>query len=112
MRQELGINLLVYKEKLDKGIMQSSLLREIKEQGISLAEVRREYILDEEELIAIRNEAENLQMDLCYSVPEKIVEDNMPNQQLEIYLKEAEKMNAKNVKFNIGTLYKATDSFI
>lgn len=110
MRQELGINLLVYKEKLDKGIMQSSLLREIKEQGISLAEVRREYILDEEELIAIRNEAENLQMDLCYSVPEKIVEDNMPNQQLEIYLKEAEKMNAKNVKFNIGTLYKATDS--
>ena len=39
MKQELGINLLVYKEKLDAGVMQSSLLKEIKEQGISLAEV-------------------------------------------------------------------------
>lgn len=44
MRQELGINLLVYKEKLDQGIKQSALLKEIKKQGISLAEVRREYI--------------------------------------------------------------------
>lgn len=86
MKQELGINLLVYKEKLDAGVMQSSLLKEIKEQGISLAEVRREYIPDEEELMAIAREAEKLQIDLCYSVPEKIVENNMPNSQLEVYL--------------------------
>lgn len=110
MKQELGINLLVYKEKLDAGVMQSSLLKEIKEQGISLAEVRREYIPDEEELMAIAREAEKLQIDLCYSVPEKIVENNMPNSQLEVYLKEAEKMKVKNVKFNIGTLYKAPES--
>ena len=64
MRQELGINLLVYKEQLEKGMPQSSLLRTIKEQGISLAEVRREYILDEAERIAISKEAENLHMDL------------------------------------------------
>lgn len=110
MRQELGMNLLVYKEKLDKGVMQSSLLKEIKKQGISLAEVRREYISDEKELVAIGRESEKLQMDLCYSVPEKIVENDMPNSQLEVYLKEAEKMKVKNVKFNIGTLYKATEA--
>ena len=69
MRQELGINLLVYKEQLEKGMPQSSLLRTIKEQGISLAEVRREYILDEAERIAISKAAENLHMDLYYSVP-------------------------------------------
>ena len=40
MRQELGINLLVYKEKLDQGTAQSTLLKAIKDQGISLAEVR------------------------------------------------------------------------
>lgn len=71
MRQELGINLLVYKEQLEKGMPQSSLLRTIKEQGISLAEVRREYVLDEAERIAISKAAENLHMDLYYSVPEK-----------------------------------------
>ena len=60
--------------------------------------------------MAIAREAEKLQIDLCYSVPEKIVENNMPNSQLEVYLKEAEKMKVKNVKFNIGTLYKAPES--
>lgn len=47
MRQELGINLLVYKEKLDQGTAQSTLLKAIKDQGISLAEVRREYIKED-----------------------------------------------------------------
>lgn len=108
MRQELGINLLVYKEQLEKGMPQSSLLRTIKEQGISLAEVRREYILDEAERIAISKAAENLHMDLYYSVPEKIMENDSPNEQLGIYLEEAKCMNVKNVKFNIGSLYKAT----
>ena len=42
--------MLVYKEKLDQGIKQSALLKEIKKQGISLAEVRREYIKDQKEL--------------------------------------------------------------
>ena len=57
MRQELGINLLVYKEKLDQGTAQSTLLKAIKDQGISLAEVRREYIKEASEFQAIAKEA-------------------------------------------------------
>ena len=94
MRQELGINLLVYKEKLDQGTAQSTLLKAIKDQGISLAEVRREYI----------KEASQNDMTLYYSVPEKIVEDKVPNKNLTTYLEEAKKMNIQNVKFNIGSL--------
>ena len=48
--------------------------------------------------MAIAREAEKLQIDLCYSVPEKIVENNMPNSQLEVYLKEAEKTESKECK--------------
>lgn len=104
MRQELGINLLVYKEKLDQGIKQSTLLKEIKKQGISLAEVRREYIKDQEELEAISKSAEENEMRLYYSVPEKIIEEKLPNKNLRKYLEEAKIMKIQNVKFNIGSL--------
>lgn len=43
-------------------------------------------------------------MTLYYSVPEKIVEDKVPNKNLTTYLEEAKKMNIQNVKFNIGSL--------
>lgn len=104
MRQELGINLLVYKEKLDQGTAQSTLLKVIKDQGISLAEVRREYIKEASEFQAIAEEALQNDMTLYYSVPEKIVEDKVPNKNLTTYLEEAKKMNIQNVKFNIGSL--------
>ena len=104
MRQELGINLLVYKEKLDQGTAQSTLLKAIKDQGISLAEVRREYIKEASEFQAIAKEASQNDMTLYYSVPEKIVEDKVPNKNLTTYLEEAKKMNIQNVKFNIGSL--------
>ena len=82
MRQELGINLLVYKEKLDQGTAQSTLLKAIKDQGISLAEVRREYIKEASEFQAIAKEASQNDMTLYYSVPEKIVEDKVPNKKI------------------------------
>ena len=43
-------------------------------------------------------------MTLYYSVPEKMVEDKVPNKNLTTYLEEAKKMNIQNVKFNIGSL--------
>lgn len=104
MRQELGINLLVYKDKLDQGVLQSDLLKEIKDQGISLAEVRREYIKEDAEFEAIAKQASQNQMTLYYSVPEKIVEDKYPNKNLQTYLEEAKRMNIQNIKFNIGSL--------
>lgn len=104
MRQELGINLLVYKEKLDQGIKQSALLKEIKKQGISLAEVRREYIKDQKELEDIAKTAKENEIKLYYSVPEKIIEEKFPNKNLRNYLEEAMIMKIQNVKFNIGSL--------
>lgn len=104
MRQELGINLLVYKEKLDQGIKQSALLKEIKKQGISLAEVRREYIKDQKELEDIAKTAKENEIKLYYSVPEKIIEEKLPNKNLRNYLEEAMIMRIQNVKFNIGSL--------
>jgi len=106
MRQELGINLLVYKEKLDQGATQSTLLQAIKDYGISLAEVRREYINEASEFEAIAKEASKNGITLYYSVPEKIVEGKVPNKNLTTYLEEAKKMNIQNVKFNIGSLNK------
>lgn len=103
MRQELGINLLVYKEKLDQGIKQSALLKEIKKQGISLAEVRREYIKDQKELEDIAKTAKENEIKLYYSVPEKIIEEKLPNKNLRNYLEEAMIMKIQNVKFNIGS---------
>lgn len=104
MRQELGINLLVYKEKLDQGIKQSALLKEIKKQGISLAEVRREDIKDQKELEDIAKTAKENEIKLYYSVPEKIIEEKLPNKNLRNYLEEAMIMKIQNVKFNIGSL--------
>lgn len=104
MRQKLGINLLVYKEKLDQGIKQSALLKEIKKQGISLAEVRREYIKDQKELEDIAKTAKENEIKLYYSVPEKIIEEKLPNKNLRNYLEEAMIMKIQNVKFNIGSL--------
>ena len=104
MRQELGINLLVYKEKLDQGIKQSALLKEIKKQGISLAEVRREYIKDQKELEDIAKTAKENEIKLYYSVPEKIIEEKLPNKNLRNYLEEEMIMKIQNVKFNIGSL--------
>lgn len=104
MRQELGINLLVYKEKLDQGIKQSALLKEIKKQGISLAEVRREYIKDQKEFEDIAKTAKENEIKLYYSVPEKIIEEKLPNKNLRNYLEEAMIMKIQNVKFNIGSL--------
>ena len=104
MRQELGINLLVYKEKLDQGMAQSTLLKEIKKQGISLTEVRREYIKDQKELENIAKAAKENEINLYYSVPEKIVENKLPNKNLRNYLEEAMAMGIQNVKFNIEVL--------
>lgn len=110
MSQRLGINLLVYKEELDNKREQSDILKEIKECGITCAEIRREYIADQNEIQKIRKAGKKYQMELYYSVPEKIMEGEEPNKELTSYLEEAKWMQVKNVKFNIGSLYKITKS--
>ena len=53
----IGINTLVYMDALRNGTPQSELLATIAAHGITLAEVRREYIADDAEYDAIANAA-------------------------------------------------------
>ena len=53
----IGINTLVYMDALRDGATQSELLGSIAELGVTLAEVRREYIAGDDEFNAIANAA-------------------------------------------------------
>lgn len=100
----IGINTLVYMDALRNGTPQSELLATIAAHGITLAEVRREYIADDAEYDAITNAAAQQHMTLFYSVPESITVNGEPNPQFEQYLDEAARMGARNVKFNQGDI--------
>ena len=68
----IGINTLVYMDALRDGATQSELLGSIAELGVTLAEVRREYIAGDDEFNAIANAARINGLRLFYSVPESI----------------------------------------
>lgn len=103
-KNNIVINTLVFLDELNSGVKQSSLIRDIHALEIRKAEVRREFIKDfEVELQEIRAAAEELQMELYYSVPKYLYVDGQLNtDEIEGYFKEAERMNCRNVKFNIG----------
>ena len=64
----IGINTLVYMDALRDGATQSELLGSIAELGVTLAEVRREYIAGDDEFNAIANAARINGLRLFYSV--------------------------------------------
>lgn len=103
-KSNIVINTLVFLEDLKRGVEQSKLLQDIHSLGISKAEVRREFIKDfERELQAIKNTAEKFQMELYYSVPKYLyVDGKLTINEIEKYFVEANRMNCKNVKLNIG----------
>lgn len=98
----IGINTLVYMDALREGVAQSAILPQIAKLGVSLAEVRREYITEEAEFDAIAQTAENNDMKLFYSVPESITVNGGINPEFERFLGEAKRMGVLNVKFNQG----------
>lgn len=100
----IGINTLVYVANLQAGIPQSQILPRIADLGLSLAEVRREYISKPQEMDAIRNAAEEYNLTLFYSVPDVITSDGHVNPLFDQYLTEAEHMGVSNVKFNQGDI--------
>ena len=100
----IGINTLVYMDALRAGTPQSELLGTIAAHGITLAEVRREYIANDNEYDAIANAAASTSLTLFYSVPESITLNGDINPQFEQYLDEAARMGARNVKFNQGDI--------
>ena len=98
----IGINTLVYLTDLANGVPQSELLPRIADLGITLAEVRREYIADDVEFDRIAAAAKAGGLTLFYSVPEVITTNGTANPALEQYFAEAKRMGATNVKLNQG----------
>lgn len=108
----IGINTLVYMAELQAGTPQSALLATIAEHGVTLAEVRREYIADDAEFDAIAAAAKEHGLTLFYSVPESIVMGGQPHPGFEGFLGEAVRMGVKNVKFNQGDVKDASADVI
>ncbi len=98
----IGINTLVYMDALREGVAQSAILPQIAKLGVSLAEVRREYITEEAEFDAIAQTAESNGVRLFYSVPESITVNGGVNPEFDRFLGEAKRMGVINVKFNQG----------
>ena len=65
----IGINTLVYMTELANGTPQSNLLPIIASHGITLAEVRREYIASDAEFDLIAAAAQANGLDLFYGEP-------------------------------------------
>lgn len=102
---QLGINLLVFKQDLENGIEQMNTLGEIANLGISIAEIRREYLKNsDEELIEINKLAKKFKLEIYYSVPEKIACERKINSNIKLYFEEAMQMGSTHIKFNIGDL--------
>lgn len=103
-KDNIVINTLVFMNSLDDGVKQSSLLRDIHALGIEKVEVRREFIKSfDEELQEIRKTAEELQIELYYSVPRCLYDDGeLKTSEIEECFIEANKMGCENVKMNIG----------
>lgn len=102
--KKLVINTLVFIDDLKSGIPQSTIIDKIQELGIKNIEVRREFIKDfNKEIIDIKEKANKYKINLFYSVPEWIFKENkLRYKEIEGYFIEANKMNCKNVKLNIG----------
>lgn len=103
--KRIGINLLVFKNDLDNGIGQEKILSEIANLGVFIAEIRREYLKNSnEELIEINKLARKLNLEIYYSVPEKIAYEKKINSNIKVYFEEAKQMGSTHIKFNIGDL--------
>ena len=107
---KLGINTLVFLEDLRNGVEQSYILDKINSLNIKNAEIRREFIKDfDREIVEIKEKAEKYGMNLFYSVPEWLFEENkVRTKEIERYFNEAYKMNCNYVKMHIGEIDEIT----
>lgn len=97
------LNFLVFADRVANGALQNDLLQEISDLGFNQVEIRREYFKDiENEIGVIQSEAERLNMQLFYSVPDEVYVDGEINPRLEQYLEEAQRMGVRHIKWNIG----------
>ncbi|MEG0853720.1 MAG: sugar phosphate isomerase/epimerase [Angelakisella sp.] len=104
-KSRLVVNTLVYLDRLKSGTVQSELVKELGEMGISGVEVRREFLADADtELAAIGKAARRYGITLYYSVPSHLYENGvLMAERLEQFYIEAKAMGCHNVKLNIGS---------
>ncbi|AEV95968.1 sugar phosphate isomerase/epimerase family protein [Pediococcus claussenii] len=96
-------NLLLLNQEHEDGKQQLELLQELYELGFRSFEVRREFFFNiDEEIPAIRNWAQEHNIELFYSIPDELFVDGMLNSKLLQYIKESHTMGIKKAKFNIG----------
>lgn len=103
MSPQLVLNLLVFDEKKQQGVLQHDLIQHGINLGFRAFEVRREYFEDiKKEIPAIRQLADEFELTLFYSVPDEVFVNGQINWKLEAYLIEARQMGATQIKWNIG----------
>lgn len=105
MSDKLVLNTIVFKDLLDAGWPQVNLLAETKALGVSQMEIRREFLQDvPQDLIAIREKANQLDMALFYSINDDLVIDGKINPRIVTYIDEATVLQAKVLKINTGSV--------
>ncbi|MQW22993.1 MULTISPECIES: sugar phosphate isomerase/epimerase [unclassified Lactococcus] len=103
MKKQIVANLLIFEGEWKSGIKQSQLIREAAALGFETVEIRREYFFDiQSEILEINSAVSETQVELYYSVPDKVFIDGEINPELVHYLDEALAMGVKKIKWNIG----------
>lgn len=102
--EQFVLNTLVYANQIKANEMtQLDVLKKAKEFGFSKVEVRRELFTDfSKEAEEIKKEAEKLNLEIFYSIPEGLFVNNEFNPDFETYLKEIKLLGATHGKWNLG----------
>lgn len=102
-KEHLVVNTLVFNDWIKDGTYQLELLEKINELGIKKVEIRREYLRDENELSELKTKAEELGIELYYSVPDILFEGKLLKKETLVqYFKEYASMGAKQLKIVAG----------
>ncbi|MBM7635479.1 sugar phosphate isomerase/epimerase family protein [Streptococcus saliviloxodontae] len=102
-RSDLIINSIAFLDDVNKGHRQIEFLDKVSELGLHAFEVRREFLKNgETELTEIRQEADQKQIKLYFSVNEDLIVNNKINPNLATLFEEAEILGAPFIKLNIG----------
>ncbi|BCA85214.1 hypothetical protein EsVE80_07370 [Enterococcus saigonensis] len=102
-KNKIVLNFLAFAKKIENGAQQNELFAQIAALGFQAVEIRREYFKDiTKEIPLIKKEAERLQLELFYSVPDEVYINGEVNPKLKRYIDEANSMGVKQIKWNIG----------
>lgn len=102
-QKNLVMNTFVFEELLKAGQYQIDWLEGIKDLGIDIVEIRREYLRDTDELAELKAKAEDLGMTLFYAVPDTLIQGSlMEERKLREYFEEYRLLGSKQFKIVAG----------